>query len=618
MNDSSRFLRNTLIIALILALVVIGLGIVIYVRLARDRIAPTPTATATATSPPTSTCTATPMPTETPNPLVTMVGVIREYSPGALVIVLNPIEGSIEQVIVPENTQITFEDNGRASPSDLTIGQTLFAEGTLDTLGRLVAGHIVIVKPPEATVTDTPAPRATEPPSGTGGTWKGEYYANRALDQDPVVVRQDIAIDFDWKQGAPAPGIPVDGYSVRWRGAWPMQEGGYRFYAYSDDGIRLWLDGALIIDQWREQSATLASGNAYVESGEHHIQVEYFEASGEAVVRVWWEFQSTFPDWEASYFSNPELGGEPVVSRNDPDVRFDWGAAAPAPNIPPDNWSVRWLRTIELDEGAYRFLARADDGIRVWVDGPLVIDEWHESSADTYEGYIWLDTGSHEIRIEYYEGGGDARAHVWWEAITRFEGWRGEYYANPDLGGRPAFVRDDAEIAFDWHENSPGIGIPVDNFGVRWSRTLPLEAGDYRFWAIADDGVRLTVDGESVIDQWHDSAAELYEGMATLSEGEHKVVIAYFERGDQASISVGWERLVTATPTETPVPSGTPEPTVTAAANTPTERPMTEATTTETVEAVETVESDASPTPAHTATKVPTLALTPTKAQRDQ
>jgi len=613
MNDNSRMLRNALIIALVLALVVIGLGILIYVGLARDRIAPSPTPQPTATLTPSPASTATPVPTEPSNPLVTVVGVVREYSPGALVIVLTPIEGSVEQVIVPENTRITFEDNGRASVANITVGQTLRAEGTLDALGRLIASHIVIVRLAESTETSTPRPRVTSTPVAADRAWKGEYYANRDLDGDPMLVRQDAVIDFDWEQGAPAPGMPVDGCSIRWRGAWPFDEGGYRFYAYSDDGIRIWIDGALIIDQWREQSATLASGNAYVGAGEHQIQVEYFESSGQAVARVWWEFQGTYPDWEASYFANPDLAGEPLVSRNDPDVRFDWGAAAPAPDMPPNNWSARWLRTVELDEGAYRFLARADDGIRVWVDGPMIIDEWHKSQAATYEGFIWLDTGSHEIRVEYYEGDGDARAHLWWEEIDTFNGWRGEYYANPDLSGRPAFVRDDAEIAFDWQEFSPGSGIPIDNYGARWSRSASFQAGDYRFYSVADDGVRILIDGELVVDEWRDSPAEPYESVVSLTEGEHDIVVEYYERGDQASISAGWELVIppTSTATESIVPSDTPQPSATA-----TVAPLTSTPEPDVVTA--TPEPALTAMPANTATLVPTLALTPTRAQREQ
>ena len=58
--------------------------------------------------------------------------------------------------------------------------------------------------------------------------------------------------------------------------------------------------------------------------------------------------------------------------------------------------------------------------MRVWVDDRLIIDEWHEAKADTYEGYIWLTTEPHKVRVEYYDGGGNANVNVWWEQVVRF------------------------------------------------------------------------------------------------------------------------------------------------------------------------------------------------------
>ncbi len=62
-------------------------------------------------------------------------------------------------------------------------------------------------------------------------------------------------------------------------------------------------------------------------------------------------------------------------------------------------------------------------------------------------------------------------------------GWRGEYFNNVNLSGRPALVRDDAAINFDWGLGSPAPGIQADNFSARWVRTVPLGGGTYRFFA---------------------------------------------------------------------------------------------------------------------------------------
>jgi hypothetical protein len=263
------------------------------------------------------------------------------------------------------------------------------------------------------------------------GAWLGEYYDNASLSGTAVVVRQDASIDFNWGNSSPAADIPSDGFAVRWRGRWQFTEGTYRFTAYSDDGMRVWIDGALIINQWRDQEATQVSAESYLSAGQHTIQVEYYDRGGQAIARFWWESLGQYPDWKAEYYGNTALDGTPAVVRNDAEIDFDWGAASPASGVPANNFGVRWSRSQSFAEGNYRFLAPADDGIRLWVDGILVIDQWHDSTLNTYSGYMWLTGGAHDLRVDYYEGSGDAHVHLWWERSESFPDWRGEYYANP-------------------------------------------------------------------------------------------------------------------------------------------------------------------------------------------
>src|SRR5690606_5009489 len=104
---------------------------------------------------------------------------------------------------------------------------------------------------------------------------------------------------------------------------------------------------------------------------------------------------------------------------NDRKLDFNWGTGSPDSRIPNDNFSARWTRTVDFgDEATYRFYAKADDGVRVWVDGERIIDEWHDSRGDvTYTADIRLD-GREEVRVEYYEREGGARVRVWWERLS--------------------------------------------------------------------------------------------------------------------------------------------------------------------------------------------------------
>ena len=574
MRDDSTLWRNALIALAAASLIVAGLGIIVYVSIARDRILPTPTRTPTLLPP---TATPNPLPRPSSVPLASTSGVVREYSPGALIIVITSAGGTAEQVIVPENLQVTWESGQRASPMEISPGQMLYAEGELDPLGRLIAARITIRRAPDVpderlpTATWAPQLVPTDTPSPTAQQgWRGEYFANPELSGSPVLVRSDPAIDFQWQTGAPAPGLPADRFSVLWRAKWLYDAGGYRFHALADDGVRVWVDGVIVIDSWRDQPATLSTGDVHLSAGEHDVHVAYYERTDGAQVRVWWEYRGAYPDWKAQYYDNAQLTGEPVLVRNEVEVRADWGAGAPGPNVPVDRFGARWTRAINLEGGAYRFIARGDDGIRVWVDSPLVIDEWHQSTLNTYVGHIWLDAGPHDVRIEFYEEVGNAAIQVWWERIETFMHWQGDYFANPALTGRPVFLRDDERIDFDWGVDSPGLGMPGDNYSVRWQREVHLDAGIYRFFALADDGVRVYVDGARQIDEWHDSRPDRHTADIVLEKGAHSIVIEYYERGDRARIEVGWEQLGTPTPTATPVPTATSTPLPPTATDSPT------------------------------------------------
>ena len=91
------------------------------------------------------------------------------------------------------------------------------------------------------------------------------------------------------------------------------------------------------------------------------------------------------------------------------------GSGAPAPGLPPDNFSARWLRNASFASGTYAFCVRADDGVRLWVDDVLVLDEWHISNGDlTLCRDYPLGYGLHAVRVEYFEATGNALIKAWW------------------------------------------------------------------------------------------------------------------------------------------------------------------------------------------------------------
>ena len=286
--------------------------------------------------------------------------------------------------------------------------------GAPDGLGWVSARYVIGQNIENVPIVYPPSPPSPTPVPVTG--WRGEYYNNRDLSGAPVLVRDDAAIDFDWGAGAPAAGLPADNFSVRWTRDVSLTAGTYRFYAQVDDGVRLWVDGALVIDEWRD-GLTSHAADLTLSDGVHRLRVEYYEHEGDALVQLAWERPDAYPDWKGEYFDNVSLAGLPVLVRNDPGVSFDWGPDSPGPGVPADEFSARWTRNEDFDDGIYRFRVVVDDGARLYVDDELVIDAWRTGAPKGYNGEIELDEGTHRLRLEYFDALYDAQVHLSWERV---------------------------------------------------------------------------------------------------------------------------------------------------------------------------------------------------------
>jgi len=125
-----------------------------------------------------------------------------------------------------------------------------------------------------------------------------------------------------------------------------------------------------------------------------------------------------YPDWKAEYWDNRRLEGDPVLVRYDEHINFDWKRGSPAYRIPNDRFSARWTRQMFFAQGQYRIFCHADDGFRLSVDGIQQLNEWHDftPTPGVYSVDLWLE-GAHDLKMEYYERQGVARAYLWWVKI---------------------------------------------------------------------------------------------------------------------------------------------------------------------------------------------------------
>jgi hypothetical protein len=377
----------------------------------------------------------------------------------------------------------------------------------------------------------------------TDGGYAAEYFDNRELAGAPVLTRSDDAVDFDWSGGAPADAVPANNFSARWTKSLDLAEpGGYKFTVTSDDGVRLFVDGQKVLDKWVFQSQTTYTVNVGLTQGSHQVVLEYFDAGGDAVAKFRYEPTSepapplTPPGdpYAAEYFDNRDLAGTPVLTRHDDKVDFDWGAGGPGGGVPTDNFSARWTKALNVAEpGSYKFTVTADDGFRLFVDGQKILDKWTTAGHTSYAVTRRLDQGSHQIVLEYFEAGADAVAKLGYEVTPDAppppEPFTGEYFDNMDLAGTPVVTRSDDAIDFDWGTGSPNFAVPFNTFSARWTRTKSYAAGTYRFSVTGDDGIRVLVDGELVVNGWFYQPPTTYTADVTLTEGPHTVVVEYFE-----------------------------------------------------------------------------------------
>ncbi len=394
-------------------------------------------------------------------------------------------------------------------------------------------------------------------PAFGAGEWYAEYFANDNLSGGPALTRYESGLHFEWGAGSPGTGIPADNFSARFtRDEW-FESGTYRFSYRSDDGIRLWVGDTLVIDDWRDRSDTWSIVDRYIAQGTYRVRVEYYERGGTAALQVGWAKTSGGAAWRGDYYNNRTLSGSPVLTRYDTAIDFDWGTGSPDPAVPADDFSVRWTRTLGFEAGTYRFYTSSDDGVRVYVDGRLVIDAWYDQKQPNRRSSdITLSARQYTVVVEYYEHGDRASIYAWWDRLDAVKGWEGRYYDNRDFRGAPALIRDDAEINFDWGQGAPVSWMPSDNFAVQWTRTINFTPGLYRFNVRSDDGMRLWIDNTSLhMDYWtpQDNVWR-YQDWHYLS-GLHTLRVEYFEAAGGARMQFWWDFAATIPEAQAMAPS---------------------------------------------------------------
>jgi hypothetical protein len=127
--------------------------------------------------------------------------------------------------------------------------------------------------------------------TNTGIGLAGRYFNNKTLTGTAALQRTE-AVNFDWSTNAPGPGVNADSFSVRWSGKVEAPStGSYTFQTVSNDGVRLWINGVLVVSNWTNHATTTNSSGVVQLTGRQRYSVvmEYYDNTGAAVARLKWK-----------------------------------------------------------------------------------------------------------------------------------------------------------------------------------------------------------------------------------------------------------------------------------------------------------------------------------------
>jgi len=247
-----------------------------------------------------------------------------------------------------------------------------------------------------------------------------------------------------------------------------------------------------------------------------------------------------------------------------------------------DRYAMRWAGNFNVPKsGKYCIRTRSDDGSQAWVNGQRIVNNDGNHGMRSKEGCGNLKQGTVPLVLTFYENGGGAGMQVsvkgpgfGWRKLTRsmtsplrlplgwklngngmyFEAWHrrsGQLsnwgnpnyrYWNPSGGGR---IKNTARNLNRnvWYSNDNDFKKAIPNFNkndqyiMRWSGTMPLPMqGSWCFWTRSDDGSQLWVDGARVVNNDGNHGMRERSGCKTLSQGNHELVITFYENGGGAGL----------------------------------------------------------------------------------
>jgi len=344
---------------------------------------------------------------------------------------------------------------------------------------------------------------AVQAQTGTGLT--GEYFIGDNF-QQPLLVRVDPRINFG-SGYRPDPSLATGAFSVRWTGQIQARfSQTYTFSTKTTDGVRLWVNGQLLIDSWMAGSNKLNNATIDLAAGQKvDIRMDYFfGGTGTPLAQLAWasrgehkrivQKSALYPDTSVvlppssgligTYFRGANFQHQ-VFTRNDKSIDFNFHAGTPNPSIPHHPFSIRLTGQITAQfSETYTISTRVDDGVRVIINGQTVIDNYFVHGPRSAQGTIDLQAGvPNDITVAYFENTiPPGVLQVSWSspstpsqvipesAFTENQSGLGQ----PNLTGSPV---SDTQVHLSWNDVAGETGFTIETSSDNVSFTKVATVG---------------------------------------------------------------------------------------------------------------------------------------------
>jgi hypothetical protein len=356
------------------------------------------------------------------------------------------------------------------------------------------------------------------------------YFSDMNL-ASSVGTQTDPTVNFDWGNGGPAilQG-QTDQFSVRWAGYINIpSQGTYTFVTTSDDGVRLYIDGNNVINDWTDHGPTDDSAAVSLTAGSHSITMEYYENGGGATARLSWILNGSQQVIDQGYLStSPQSSGSPPPAPT----------ATGGTNATTSSFAANW--TGSSGATGYSVDLSTSSGFSSLIYNGLSVS----GTSYTFTGLSSGQTYYYRVRATNSYGASgysNTSSGTTTSSSSGSGGLTAQYYQDTSLSSLVG-TESDPTVNFNWGTGGPAIlGGQTDGFSVRWSGYVVIPtAGSYTFITTSDDGVRLWVNNTKGIDDWSDHGATDDSYTVSLNAGSYPITMEYYEAGGGATAQLSW------------------------------------------------------------------------------